>query len=132
METMNGIEERRVAETSEMEPPCCNVIHHDVVARVREAQLEEEAIRDVAAIFQALGDPTRVRILHALIQSEMCVCDLAAALEMTQSAVSHQLRHLRNLRIIKRRKVGRIAYYSIDDEHIKTLFETGLHHVSHR
>lgn len=115
-----------------MESVCCNVIHHDTVARVRETRLEEEQIRDVAAIFQAMGDPTRVRILHALVQSEMCVCDLAAALEMTQSAVSHQLRNLRNLRIIKRRKEGRVAYYSIDDEHIKTLFETGLHHVSHR
>lgn len=115
-----------------MESVCCNVIHHETVARVRGEQLAEEQIRDVAAIFQAMGDPTRVRILHALVQSEMCVCDLAAALEMTQSAVSHQLRNLRNLRIIKRRKEGRVAYYSIDDEHIKTLFETGLHHVSHR
>ncbi|MCX7569843.1 metalloregulator ArsR/SmtB family transcription factor [Tumebacillus sp. DT12] len=115
-----------------MERVCYNVNHHETVARVREKQLAEDQVRDVAAIFQAMGDPTRVRILHALVQSEMCVCDLAAVLEMTQSAVSHQLRNLRNLRIIKRRKEGRVAYYNIDDEHIKTLFETGLHHVSHR
>jgi ArsR family transcriptional regulator, lead/cadmium/zinc/bismuth-responsive transcriptional repressor len=111
---------------------CCNVIHQDTVAKVRAAKLAPEEIAETASIFQALGDPTRLRILHALILSEMCVCDLAAALEMTQSAVSHQLRHLRNLRVIKRRKVGRVAYYSLDDDHIVTLFETGLHHASHR
>ncbi|PWK07453.1 ArsR/SmtB family transcription factor [Tumebacillus permanentifrigoris] len=111
---------------------CCNVIHEDTVTQVREAAMDEQAVTDLAAIFAALGDPTRVRIIRALSVSEMCVCDLAAALEMTQSAVSHQLRLLRNMRIIKRRKSGRMNYYSLDDEHILTLFETGLHHVTHR
>jgi ArsR family transcriptional regulator, lead/cadmium/zinc/bismuth-responsive transcriptional repressor len=113
---------------------CCDVtiIHEDTVAKIRQVQLQDDQINELASIFQALSDPTRVRIIHALIKAEMCVCDLAAVLEMTQSAVSHQLRYLRNLRIIKRRKVGRMVYYSIDDEHILTLFETGLEHVSHR
>ncbi|MBL0386562.1 winged helix-turn-helix transcriptional regulator [Tumebacillus sp. ITR2] len=111
---------------------CCNVIHEETVAQVRAAGLEEQEVTDLAAIFAALGDPTRVRILRALSVSEMCVCDIAAALEMTQSAVSHQLRLLRNMRIIKRRKAGRMNYYSLDDDHILSLFETGLHHVSHR
>jgi ArsR family transcriptional regulator len=116
----------------EGENECCNVIHEEVVNQVRATQLRDDQASDMAMIFQALGDPTRVRILHTLIQSEMCVCDIAAVLNMTQSAISHQLRHLRNLRVIKRRKVGRMMYYSIDDEHIVTLFENGLHHISHR
>ncbi|TCP55515.1 ArsR family transcriptional regulator [Tumebacillus sp. BK434] len=111
---------------------CCNVIHEDTVDKVKAAELPEEQVSELATIFQALGDTTRVRIIHALVQSEMCVCDLAAVLGMTQSAISHQLRTLRNLRIIKRRKEGRVAYYSIDDHHILTLFKTGLEHVSHR
>lgn len=111
---------------------CCNVIHEDIVAQVREVGLAEQEVVDLAAIFAALGDPTRVRIIRALSVSEMCVCDLSAALDMTQSAVSHQLRLLRNMRIIKRRKAGRMNYYSLDDDHILTLFETGLHHITHR
>lgn len=113
---------------------CCDVtiIHDDTVAKIRQVRLQDDQVTELSSIFQALGDPTRVRIIHALITTEMCVCDLAAVLEMTQSAVSHQLRYLRNLRIVKRRKVGRTVYYSIDDEHILALFETGLYHVSHR
>lgn len=117
---------------SKTETACCNIIHRETVDLVKAAELPEEQVADLASIFQALGDTTRVRIIHALVQSEMCVCDLAAAVGMTQSAISHQLRTLRNLRIIKRRKVGRVAYYSIDDHHILTLFKTGLEHVSHR
>lgn len=117
-----------------LENECCDVtiIHDDTVANIRESQLPQDQVTELALIFQALGDPTRVRIIHSLIQAEICVCDLAAVLEMTQSAVSHQLRYLKNLRIVKRRKVGRTVYYSIDDEHILTLFETGLDHVAHR
>lgn len=119
---------------SEKEKDCCEVtiIHDETVAKIKEVQLPSDQVTELASIFQALGDPTRVRIIHALIHSEICVCDLAAVLEMTQSAVSHQLRHLKNLRIVKRRKVGRTVYYSIEDEHILTLFETGLNHVVHR
>ncbi|WP_408646488.1 ArsR/SmtB family transcription factor [Tumebacillus avium] len=117
---------------AKMDTTCCNVIHGDTVDKVKSAELPEEQVAELATIFQALGDATRVRIIHALVQSEMCVCDLAAVLGMTQSAISHQLRTLRNLRIIKRRKEGRVAYYSIDDHHILTLFKTGLEHVSHR
>jgi DNA-binding transcriptional ArsR family regulator len=121
-------------ERLEQQEECCGevVIHADVVAKVRAKALSEQEVADLAMIFQALGDPTRVRIVNALRQAEMCVCDLSAVLGMKQSAVSHQLRHLRNLRIVKRRKVGRIVYYSLDDEHILMLFETGVHHVSHR
>jgi DNA-binding transcriptional ArsR family regulator len=126
------VEEKTAQAKAETDADCCNVIHQETVDLVKKVELPEEQVTELTAIFQALGDTTRVRIIHALVQSEMCVCDLAAALGMTQSAISHQLRTLRNLRVIKRRKVGRVAYYSIDDHHILTLFNTGLEHVSHR
>jgi DNA-binding transcriptional ArsR family regulator len=108
------------------------IIHDEIVEQVQRSLLPHEQIIDLASLFQALSEPTRVRIIHILIQEEMCVCDIAAVLEMNQSAISHQLRFLRNLHLIKWRKVGKMVYYSIDDEHILTLFETGLSHVSHR
>ncbi|MBL0385589.1 winged helix-turn-helix transcriptional regulator [Tumebacillus sp. ITR2] len=118
---------------SDLDKDCCEVtiIHDDVVSKIRNIQLSQERAADLAMLFQALSDPTRLRIIHTLIQEELCVCDLAAALEMTQSAISHQLRNLRALRLVKHRRVGRMVYYSIDDEHVLTLFETGLLHVSH-
>ena len=91
----------------------CYVIHEDVVTKVRAAQLTDEQAADVALVFQALGDPTRVPAAPRPDRMEMCVCDLAAVLGMTQSAVLHQLRYLRNLRIIKRRKVGRMMYLQL-------------------
>lgn len=81
--------------------------------------------------FKALGDPTRVRIIHALLQSEMCVHDLTQVLEMGQSAVSHQLRLLRNVRMVKRRKVGKTVYYSLDDNHVEEIFGQTLQHLRH-
>lgn len=113
---------------------CCEVtiIHDDIVTQASEVQLTENMVMKMANFYQALSDPTRLRIVHTLIHSEMCVCDLAAVLEMTQSSISHQLRYLKNLTLIKRRKVGRMVYYSIDDEHVLTLFETGLAHISHK
>lgn len=107
---------------------CCQ----EDVSKINLNELPEEVVTDLAAIFGAFGDTTRIRLIHALIQSEMCVCDLAKVLGMTQSAVSHQLRNLKNLRIVKRRKVGRSVYYRLDDHHILTLFQTGLEHVTHR
>jgi DNA-binding transcriptional ArsR family regulator len=96
-------------------------------------QMEPEAVfQELAATFAAMGDPTRVRILYALSLGELCVCDLAAVLGLTVSAVSHQLRLLRSLRIVKFRRAGRQAYYSLDDHHIVTLLGQGLDHLSHR
>lgn len=112
---------------------CCDVtiIDDDVVADIQSKQLPLEKAKNLALLFQALSDPTRLRIIHALIQREICVCDLAATLEMTQSSISHQLKNLRTLRLVKHRKVGRMVYYSIDDEHILSLMEIGLEHISH-
>ncbi|HOG45836.1 MAG TPA: metalloregulator ArsR/SmtB family transcription factor [Anaerolineae bacterium] len=85
----------------------------------------------LAELFQALGDPTRVRIISALSQAELCVCDLAASLGMSQSAISHQLRLLRSLRLVRRAKRGRMVYYALDDDHILGLFTSGMEHVTH-
>ncbi|KKL28299.1 hypothetical protein LCGC14_2376520 [marine sediment metagenome] len=101
-------------------------------ARVREAIKAMPAdgmINALAETFRALSDPTRIRIIAALSRRELCVCDLANLLGLTGSAVSHQLRLLRGQRLVKYRKEGKIAYYSLDDEHISNLFDEGVRHV---
>ncbi len=101
------------------------------VALVMASMIDEATTLGLAEIFRALGDPTRVRILHALAASELCVCDLAAILGMSQSAVSHQLRLLRSLRLVRHRREGRMVYYALDDDHIEKLLAQGLDHVAH-
>ena len=86
-------------------------------------------VHELAETFRPLGDATRVRILDALSHGELCVCDLAALVGMSESAVSHQLRLLRNLRLVKNRREGRMVFYALDDRHIITLFRQGLRHV---
>lgn len=98
---------------------------------VKDAMLGETAVNALSDIFKALGDPTRIRIIYALMQKELCVHDLTVVLDMGQSAVSHQLRVLRNLRIVKRRKVGKTVYYSLDDDHIKQMIGQTLDHIEH-
>ena len=106
------------------------IIHEDVVRRVKDRMLEEKTVISLAEFFKVFGDPTRLNILYALSVSEMCVCDLAALLSMSQSAISHQLKILRQSRLIKYRKDGKVVYYSLDDEHIHQVFEQGLAHVN--
>ncbi|GFP20166.1 ArsR family transcriptional regulator, lead/cadmium/zinc/bismuth-responsive transcriptional repressor [Candidatus Hakubella thermalkaliphila] len=89
-------------------------------------------IKNLAETFKALGDPTRLKIIFALSREELCVCDLARLLSLSGSTVSHQLRILRNMRLAKYRKEGKMAYYSLDDEHIGSLFEEGLRHVEEK
>lgn len=102
------------------------------VATVRRRMLPKTRIENVAALFHCLGNTTRARILHALFSGELCVCDLAQILGLSVSAISHQLRLLRSLQLVKFRKAGKMAYYSIDDEHVRSLFALGLDHVRHR
>ena len=97
--------------------------------RLRSRLLDEASTTALAETFKVLGDPTRVRILDALAHAEVPVCDLAELLDLTQSAVSHQLRLLRGLRLVKFRREGRLAYYSLDDHHVSALLELGLEHV---
>ena len=104
-------------------------IHEDSVERVRAQMPEEEAVYEVAELFKVLGDSTRTRIICALSISELCVCDLSNLLNMSQSAISHQLRILKQGRIVKNRRAGKAVYYSLDDEHIKSLFSIAFDHV---
>lgn len=106
-----------------------NVIHEDVLQQVRAKMPDEEPIYEVSELFRVFGDSTRARIICALNIEEMCVCDLAALLNMTQSAISHQLRLLKVSRIVKSRKQGRVVYYSLDDTHIGQIFAMAFDHV---
>ncbi|GAA0359570.1 ArsR/SmtB family transcription factor [Bacillus horti] len=101
------------------------------VQSIGQKLLDDAAVTELANIFKALGDPTRVKMIHALLQSELCVHDISEVLGMGQSAVSHQLRLLRNLRIVKRRKVGKTVYYSLDDSHVEEIFIQTLQHLKH-
>ena len=113
------------------EPMCAegSVIHEDVLARVREKMPDEEPVYEVSELFKVFGDSTRARIICALNIEEMCVCDLATLLNMTQSAISHQLRILKTARLVKSRKQGKIVYYSLDDAHIGDIFAKAFEHV---
>jgi DNA-binding transcriptional ArsR family regulator len=109
----------------------CKAVHLDAarLARLRGSMIAVEAIGTLAETFRVLGDSTRVRILDALSKAELCVCDLAALVDLSQSAVSHQLRLLRNMRLVRARRAGRMVFYALDDHHIVELFEQGLQHV---
>lgn len=110
----------------------CSAIHKDIVSLVRGSMPLEKYLYDLAEIFKVFGDSTRIKILYALFVSEMCVCDIAVLLNMTQSAISHQLRVLKQVRLVKYRKEGKLIFYSIDDEHIKQIFDQGLRHITEK
>ena len=114
----------------EIERCDCNVIHQDVVDMVRGKLPKEEVLYDLAELFKVFGDSTRIKILSALFEAEMCVCDIAYLLNMTQSAISHQLRVLKQARLVKNRKAGKSVFYSLDDEHIKQIFDQGIVHIN--
>ena len=113
---------------------CCEVsiIHEDIVQKVADEIPKVDQLYELADLFKVFGDSTRVRILHVLSVSEMCVCDIAAILNMTQSAISHQLRILKNARLVKNRREGKVVYYSLDDEHVEHIFDQGMEHIKHR
>jgi ArsR family transcriptional regulator len=106
-------------------------INQDRVRAALPSLLDDPTAIQLAETFKALSDPTRIRIVSLLSVSELCVCDLAAALGMSQSAVSHQLRTLRDLRLVRWRRKGRQIFYTLDDEHVADLFRRGLEHVAH-
>lgn len=116
-------------ETFELPGAESNVIHEDVLIRVRGKMPNEDPIYEVSELFRVFGDSTRARMICALNIEEMCVCDLAALLNMTQSAISHQLRILKSSRLVKSRKQGKIVYYSLDDSHIGDIFAKAFEHV---
>ena len=107
----------------------CSVIHQDVVDHVKTKLPDQDSIMDLGQFFKCLGDPTRLKILSALFESEMCVCDMATLFNMTQSSISHQLSVLKQARLVKYRKEGKVVYYSLDDQHIQHIFDQGLTHI---
>lgn len=107
-----------------------NILHPEVVNMVKEKMTPEEILYDLAELFKVFGDSTRIRILSALFEAEMCVGDIAATLEMTPSAISHQLRVLKQAKLVKYRRDGKVIYYSLDDDHVKEIFHQGLDHIT--
>ncbi|MBP7401257.1 MAG: helix-turn-helix transcriptional regulator [Clostridia bacterium] len=111
---------------------CCGVIHETTVADVRGRMPREESLYDLAEWFKVFGDSTRIRILWALGESGMCVCDIAALLGMTQSAISHQLRVLKQAKLVRSRREGKSMFYALDDEHVGQVLRLGMTHVTER
>ena len=107
-------------------------IHEETVLAVRESIPENELLNKLADFFKTLGDTTRIKILHALFVSEMCVCDLSSLLNISQSAISHQLRTLRHTELVKYRKEGKSVFYALKDEHVKQIIGQGLQHTRER
>lgn len=105
--------------------------HQDVVETAKKEALPDQEAQQVAQIFKLLGDATRVKILQSLSRRELCVCDIAAIVDMGQSAVSHQLRLLRNARLVKYRREGKLAWYSLDDNHVNSLLAQSIAHIKH-
>lgn len=104
-------------------------VHEEIVKKYSNSLIAEQTCHDLSGLFKMFADASRIRILDCLFQHEMCVCDLSTLLEMSQSAVSHQLALLRNARLIKYRRSGKNIYYSLDDEHIQLIYDAGMSHV---
>lgn len=107
----------------------CEVIHEDVVHIVKSNMLDKNSLSDMVLFYKAFADETRLKIINLLDVHEMCVCDIAVVLNMTKSAISHQLSYLKKLNIIKSRKEGKVVFYSLADEHVKKLFEICEEHI---
>lgn len=110
---------------------CCDLmaVHEDILAKVRREMPDEDTLYNLTELFHVFGDSTRMRILYVLFASEMCVCDIATLLGLTQSAVSHQLRLLKGMRLVKSRREGKTVFYALADDHVKTIINQGLEHV---
>ena len=110
---------------------CCAFyqVHEDVVKAVNNKMPEEDELYDLAEIFKVFGDSTRIKILYVLFESEMCVCDIAQLLNMNQSAISHQLRILKQNRLVKSRREGKAVFYSLADGHVRTIINQGMEHI---
>jgi ArsR family transcriptional regulator len=111
-------------------PVCdCEVIHEDIVKKVRKNMPKDEEFYDLADLYKMFADSTRVRILWALSRQQMCVCDIAVLLDMTKSAISHQLKSLRLANLVKYEKQGKVVYYSLADSHVEDIFKKGFEHI---
>lgn len=121
------VKSRRAGES--IETCATKGIHSDVIRSVRRNMPDPDPLYELSDFFKLFGDSTRLSILWALSESEMCVCDLCALLKMKQPAVSHQLRNLKQSRVVKARRDGKVIYYSLDDEHIRRLLNLGMEHI---
>ena len=110
---------------------CCELMcaHEKIVEKVQKEMPDEDTLYDLTELFRIFGDSTRIRILYVLFEAEMCVCDIAALLGMTQSAISHQLRALKNAKLVTSRREGKTVFYSLADDHVKTIIDQGLEHI---
>lgn len=114
-----------------MKNECCETteVHEELLKIVEETMPEETKLYDLAELFKVFGDSTRIRILFVLFEAEVCVCDLAQALNMTQSAISHQLKILKQSKLVKSRREGKSIFYSLADDHVRTIINQGMEHV---
>ncbi len=112
-------------------PPVCQQEHQhpEHIRQVREMMPDDDSLYDLSEVFRVFGDSTRIRILYALFESELCVCDLAKLLGLTQSAVSHQLRILKDAKLVRFRREGKSIFYSLDDEHVRSILSMGMEHL---
>lgn len=104
-------------------------VHQDVVNKVKQEMPQDETLYDLAELFKVFGDSTRIKILYALFEAELCVCDIAQLLSVSQTAVSHQLRVLKNNKLVKFRKEGKNVFYSLADDHVRRIIDQGIEHV---
>lgn len=123
---------RDMVGASTIETPVCEIdcIHPELISQFQSEIIPVQQSYNLADLFKTLGDPTRIRIVDALSKSEFCVCDLAEILGLSQSATSHQLRVLRNSKLVKFRREGKMVYYTLDDHHVLSLYRQGLEHIS--
>ena len=114
-----------------IEAMCCETkeVHEDLLKIVEETMPDETELYDLAELFKIFGDSTRIRILFVLFEAEVCVCDLAETLHMTQSAISHQLRILKANKLVKSRREGKQIFYSLADDHVRTIIDQGREHI---
>ena len=110
----------------------CTIIHEDLVEKNKKDLLPENLLINVADFFKIFSDKTRLKIVTVLLKDELCVCDIATILEMSHSSISHQLRVLRQYKVVKNRKEGKVVYYSLDDSHINNIGNQGIEHYLHR
>lgn len=125
------IDDAEIETTGSCDSGDCTEVNANDLQAARECMIDGETARSLAGIFRALSDPTRLRIVSALAERELCVGDLTAALEMAQPAVSHQLRDMLALQLVRSRREGRHIYYRLDDDHVRDLFRLTLAHVRH-
>lgn len=107
----------------------CEIIHKEKVEKALSEMLEEDTLLDISDFFKVLSDSTRIKIINLLDNNKLCVCDISAALKMTKSAISHQLKNLREMNLVKAEKVGKEVWYSLADDHIKMVFDISTEHV---